>query len=481
MKLLAITRSVVLLALALTASIVTLHTASAAVDTHKVPQQIHLAFAGAKTGAGMTVSWATTDDVVDSAVWIGTSLETLTKATTNVSSKSYYADNGYSLFHHHATVSGLTPHTKYYYKVGSLASTELQSQVNTFTTARNAQDTAEFEIAIYGDGGDGENSVDTIKYVNGLAGKVDFIYHIGDISYADDDFLRQGKLLDFGYEEIWNNWTNSLAPVMNTMPYMVVVGNHEAECHSPACSDSNYRLNSLGNYTAYNTRFKMPSVESGGALNMWHSFNHGPIHFTSVSTESDFVNAPTNQFTNRVKNGNFGDQLEWLEADLEVAAKNRADVPWLIVGMHRPMYHAGDADTTGNPKKGTQPQYIQAAFEELFIKYGVDVVLAGHEHSYERHVPIARGKPVMTGVSADKKTYVNPQAPVHIITGAAGNAEGHTEEPDAPAAWSAVFDYEHYGISKVKVSLTKLEWSFVASADGSVLDNFVMTKERASC
>ncbi|GAB9470291.1 hypothetical protein Gpo141_00007541 [Globisporangium polare] len=479
MKLLSVTRGALLVALALTASLMT---PAAADFDRKAPQQLHLAFAGASAGSGMTFSWATTDDVADSAVWIGSSADALAKAAVTVSSASYFNETNYSLYNHHATVTGLTPHTKYFYKVGSAAAASLQSTVSSFTTARAADDSSVFEIAVYGDGGDGANSVDTIKYVNTLVGEVDFVYHIGDVSYADDDYLAAGALYKFGYEQVWNNWTNSLSPIMTTTPYMVVVGNHEAECHSPACFDTNNRLQSLGNYTAFNARFKMPAKESGGTLNMWHSFNHGPIHFTSISTESDFTNAPTNEYTNgKVRNGNFGNQLAWLEADLEVASKNRGDVPWLIVGMHRPIYHVGDAGDNGSPAANSTPGAIQAAFEDLFIKYGVDVVLAGHEHLYERHLPIKRGVAATAGVSADKNTYVNPQAPVYIITGAAGNAEGHTERPDNSAAWNVVMDNESYGISKVKVSRTSLEWSFIASATGKVLDNFVMTKDRASC
>ncbi|TYZ69313.1 hypothetical protein PybrP1_012587 [[Pythium] brassicae (nom. inval.)] len=451
-------------------------TVSAAFDARQVPEQLHLAFAGADAGSGMTVSWATAAATPDAAVWLGTVADALAVADARVQSASYFSEGDYTLVQHHATLRGLSPSTKYFYKVGSPGDDALQSNVSSFTTARAATDTTTFEVAVYGDAGDGANSASTIKLVNALAGQVDFIYHIGDISYADDDFLAPGALLKFGFEQVWNNWTNSLAPAMRTTPYMVVVGNHEAECHSPACAEKATRLRALGNYTAYNARFRMPANESGGALNMWHSFDHGPLHVTSISTESDFANAPTNQYTAVAKNGNFGDQLAWLEADLKKADANRARVPWVLVGMHRPMYHVGYVGADGNPTAGTTPQFVQQAFEELFLKYKVDVVLAGHEHSYERHLPIARGAAVADGVSADRKTYASPKAPVHIITGAAGNAEGHTARPSNTAVWAVASDYEHFGISKLKASRAALEWTFVAAASGEVLDQFVITK-----
>ncbi|GAB9476420.1 hypothetical protein Gpo141_00013486, partial [Globisporangium polare] len=441
---------------------------------NKLPQQVHLAYAGATAGTGMAVSWATFANVADSAVWIGTSATNLELSTSTVSIASYYSEGDYSLFQNHATLSGLTPNTKYYYKVGSASDTTLQSDVASFTTARSASDATTFDVLVYGDAGDGDNSAATIEYVNTLGSQVDFVYHIGDISYADDDYLVASQALGFFYEEVYNKWMNSMTPIMSQVAYMVSVGNHEAECHSPNCQLSSYKKDHLGNYTAYNSRFAMPSKESGGVLNMWHSFEHGPLHITTISSETDYPGAPTNQYTLSNKNGNFGNQLAWVEADLKKAAANRADVPWIIVAMHRPMYSIKDADASGNPTG--QPKIIQAAFEELFIKYGVDVVVAGHEHSYERNFPIARGAAVTTGVSSDNSTYVNPKAPVYMITGAAGTVENHTTKPTNTVPWNAASDNSNWGVSVMTVSRSSLEFKFVASANQAVLDRFVITK-----
>lgn len=46
--------------------------------------------------------------------------------------------------------------------------------------------------------------------------------------------------------------------------------------------------------------------------------------------------------------GGFGDQLAWLAADLKAAYLNRATVPWIIVGGHRPMVsHNSCVDCVG--------------------------------------------------------------------------------------------------------------------------------------
>ena len=53
------------------------------------------------------------------------------------------------------------------------------------------------------------------------------------------------------------------------------------------------------------------------------------------------------------------------------------------------------------------------SLEELFYRYGVDVILEAHEHSYERLWPVYNEQ-----VTA--KNYINPEAPIHIISAAAG-------------------------------------------------------------
>lgn len=59
--------------------------------------------------------------------------------------------------------------------------------------------------------------------------------------------------------------------------------------------------------------------------------------------------------------------------------------------------------------------------EDLFFNYGVDVVLQAHEHSYERLWPQYKGVVLA-------RNYSNPQAPVQLITGAAGSRHGSDRE-----------------------------------------------------
>lgn len=473
----------------------------------RVPQQIHLAFAGEEPGTAMTISWATfslleapqvwlagSSDEVEASPVAGDQLTLVVDSYSDNDGDSTSNDAGYSLYSYHATVSGLQPQTEYFYQVGSDSS---RSNVSSFVTARSPLESTDegansgdsdaaassFEVLIYGDFGADANAEATRAYLGNLSRPIDFVFHIGDVSYADNAWLSLSTLLGDFYEELYNQWMDTLAPVLANVPYMVLVGNHEAECHSPSCFFAPESVQRRwSNYSAFNSRFRMPSNESGGARNMWYSFDHGPVHFVALSTETDFANAPRNTFLEGDEfsdYGHFGDQLSWLESDLKAANASREATPWIVVGMHRAMYTLLASDADGKPT-GTSAA-LQAAFEELFIKYAVDVVVAGHVHAYERHYPIARGEIVGDGVSADGSVYASPKAPVYIVTGAAGNGEGHDSEASnaTTVAWNAVSDCKHYAISSLTVNRTALAFSLIGteeSSSGTVLDAFIITK-----
>ncbi|KAE9281789.1 hypothetical protein PF008_g27795 [Phytophthora fragariae] len=448
-------------------------------DSARMPQQLHLAFAGEEAGTGMAISWTTFVLEKDPTVWIGTSEANVAKAKgAKIETKSYYKDEDYELYSYHAVVNGLKANTKYFYKVGSASTTKFQTSVSSFTTARAAGDESPFTVAVYGDMGADDNSVASNKYVNSLVDEVDFVYHLGDISYADNDFLTAKNVFGFFYEQVYNKFMNSMTNVMRQMAYMVMVGNHEAECHSPTCLLSKSKKDQLGNYSAFNSRFRMTSAESGGVLNMWYSYEYGTVHFTTLSTETDYLNAPSNAYFTKRVYGGFGDQLAWLEEDLKAADANRDNVPWIIVGMHRPMYTIRSCDPDGVPNNDYEARNVQEAFEELFIKYKVDLVLQGHVHAYERHYPTANNSAIMAGVSKDDMTYTNPKAPVYVISGAAGGPEGHFKYKNPPSPeWLVLMDNKHFGITKLLVTPTNLTLTMTESATGMVHDEFSIVKE----
>ena len=62
-----------------------------------------------------------------------------------------------------------------------------------------------------------------------------------------------------------------------------------------------------------------------------------------------------------------------------------------------------------------QPSKAQALldFEPLLAEFAVDIFFAGHDHNYECTWPVYQGKPT-------SRTYNDPEAPVHVLSGTAG-------------------------------------------------------------
>jgi predicted phosphodiesterase len=81
-------------------------------------------------------------------------------------------------------------------------------------------------------------------------------------------------------------------------------------------------------------------------------------------------------------------QVKWVEQALADSSAK-----WKIAYMHHPMYSSG--------KRHGSDLDLRAFLEPLFVKYGVSVVLAGHEHFYERLKP-QQGIAYFTAGSAGK-------------------------------------------------------------------------------
>ncbi len=88
----------------------------------------------------------------------------------------------------------------------------------------------------------------------------------------------------------------------------------------------------------------------------WYSFDWGGVHFVALDTEADLAT-----------------QMAWLDRDL--AATTR---PWKVVYLHRPPYSSGHHGSN---------MAIRAQLAPIVEKHGVQLVLSGHDHDYERTTP----------------------------------------------------------------------------------------------
>lgn len=95
-----------------------------------------------------------------------------------------------------------------------------------------------------------------------------------------------------------------------------------------------------------------------GMAGRWYADVLGPALF--IGLDSNLVDDPI--------------QRSWLEATLA-----EHDSAWVIVAMHHPAFSAGFHGSD---------ESVQEAWVPLFERYGVDLVLAGHDHDYQRSEPI---------------------------------------------------------------------------------------------
>ncbi len=113
--------------------------------------------------------------------------------------------------------------------------------------------------------------------------------------------------------------------------------------------------------------------------------------------------------------------------------------------------------------------------ERLFFKYGVDLIIESHQHTYERLWPTYDGKVVNS--STPGEPYRNPLAPVHVVAGAAGCEEDLDKfDHGALGDWSAV-RIQDYGYGRVTVlNNTHLLWE-ERDTQRQVVDEFVLIRE----
>lgn len=280
---------------------------------------------------------------------------------------------------HSIQLTDLKPETSYRYRVGDGL---FWSSFHTFTTA--PAQVEPFRFLLFGDSQG--NSYDlwqgTLQTAYARNHDARFMINIGD-------------LVDIGlnYDQ-WDDWFQAGRGVIDTIPVMPVMGNHETYT-------TEWQIAQPLLYTAL---FSLPSNGPVALQGKVYSFDYGDAHFSILDSQLQEEGEWIPQMLTL--------QQEWLEKDL--AGTNKR---WKLVFIHRPVYHnrpaAGDED-------------LRDALTPLFDRYHVDVVFAGHDHAYARSYPVAGGK----------WTNEEGSGPVYFTIGRSGKK---TFERAQQKNWDAVF------------------------------------------
>ncbi len=357
----------------------------------------------------------TTDDATSMVVMWATEARSTGEVEWNgqTTASADYCYN-HDMAFHMATMTGLVPGEEVSYRVGSGNS---WSDEYTFTPID--QTNKHFEWISIADHGDSSEGMDVSEAIIADS-EARLVTISGDISYAD------------GEQSAWDDWFNVQQDSMTVIPWITGVGNHENE---PGYG-----------FTPYEHRF-----DSDGQIEsetFWYSRQIPGVHMVFMSTEHDYNPGSA--------------QYAWLEQEL--GSIDREATPFLIVYGHSPMY-------SSNSYHGSEVE-LRTAVEKLYVDYGVDLVIAGHDHFYERTWPVSAEVVMDTGNGFDR--FSRGEGPIHLVIGMAGRSA--YEDLDEPQPeWSAYRENSTYGWTRWVYDGDSREISMTFyRIDGTIGDEFTI-------
>ncbi|KYQ90071.1 hypothetical protein DLAC_08655 [Tieghemostelium lacteum] len=430
----------------------------------------------------MRLMWVSGTNNSVPTVFYGLSSDNLSQTATGISltytindmcaapanSTDYWRDPGYI---HDAVMTGLSPLTKYYYYFGS--DSDGWSDVYSFISPPLSGEGSEAFVIAYGDLGTNFPFIASVETQYPATETVQGIYNTISLPYNRNPFAKQlGLYRDDGDENqpfwnihhigdisyargigfVWGYFLDSMQPLTTQCSYMVTIGNHEYDYMEQPFkpSWSNYGTDSGGECgVPYQTRFHMPGGDDITTRNLWYSYNQGPIHYTVMSAEHDFLPGSP--------------QYQWIVQDLENV--DRTQTPWVVFSGHRPFYTSALQESEYNMTK-----YLLDSIEPLLMKYDVNLVLTGHVHVYVR----------TAGIYNYTMAPTDNDAPVHVVVGMAGNTysvpwdgsdvtdgNGHENLPEY-----VIFRAIDYGFTRIYANMTSLYLEFVSNHRFLVHDSF---------
>jgi len=313
----------------------------------------------------LMIRWRT-DAPTDSRVRYGTDQANL----------SLSASDSAMVTDHQVTLTGLNPDTQYFYSAGNAAGPLTANPALTFYTPPVAGSSQPVRVWVLGDSGTADANATAVR---------DAYYSFTGTRYTDLFLMLGDNAYETGTDSEYQAAVFDMYP--QTLAQTVLwptIGNHDTAGSGNPPAD-----------LPYFNMFSLPTQGEAGGLpsgtEKYYSFDFANIHFVCLdSMTSD--RSPT------------GAMLTWLNNDL--AANTRS---WLVAFWHHPPY------SKGSHNSDTETQLVQMRQNALPIleNHGVDLVLCGHSHSYERSKLIDQQYGLSTVV-----------LPGNILDGGSGREDG---------------------------------------------------------
>ncbi len=305
----------------------------------------------------------------------------------------------------HVILSSLEQDTKYVYQVVlETPDSDVVSPLGHFATAPLPGEVVQF--AVLADTQwqwEGENRLAAVG--NAIAADpmpFEFILHAGD-------------LVETPGRTIWDNWFESFSTMLLRAPFIPVLGNHEK------------------NHGSYYENFVFPPGD-GKRDERWWAFHWGDV--VVVGLDSNVTRAT-----------DYIAQQDWARTHLSGPELHK------IVMFHHPVYSSDAYHGSGYS--------LDVIYHPIFVETGVDLVINGHAHNYER-------------LQSDGITY--------LVVGGGGAVPRGLAETHVPESLLAIEGYNFYlrvtaapeGISVDVVSVALATEETFELTDGHLLDSFLL-------
>jgi hypothetical protein len=376
---------------------------------------LHLQF-GADASSEVIVSWHTLQPVNGARVLLGGSDGRYSHSVAAQALSYTDGKSGQVVYAQHARLSGLHPARAYVYLA---VHDGAQPVFGSFTTGPSGR--SAFTFTSFGDQGTPTTgkvfvppagvTLANPPFVNDNLGgpasanlpaaieRVQPLFHLfnGDLCYANLATDRVKTWSDF-----WDNNTRSA----RNRPWMPAPGNHENE-----------RGNGPIGYRAFQTYFATPRQpgQTDVTRGLWYAITVGSVRVIFLANDDVCLQDGGDSYVHGYSNGA---QKAWLENELRDARADR-DIDWIVVCMHQ--VAISTADQFNGADLGIREEWLP-----LFDAYGVDLVVCGHEHHYERSHPI-RGRSAnatLTPIPVSTRTDVidTTDGTVHMVIGGGGTS-----------------------------------------------------------
>ena len=232
---------------------------------------------------------------------------------------------------------------------------------------------AEPNFGAAGDWGCGSNAGKTVSNIRSH-NSPERVFALGDYSY-----LEEGSSSD-------DCWLNIISAIKSRT--RITIGNHEDD--------------SAEGFSSWMSSFGLSST--------YYAFTYGNARIIVMDSDRNEFSSGSSQHS-------------FVKSQLQSASSD-SNIKWIIVYIHKPFYTAPNScSSSGCTNTGSIATSLRNGYHAMFDQYGVDVVLAGHVHNYQRTFPIkydpaSPSSPTRTSTATTD--YFDPVGQIYVIVGTGG-------------------------------------------------------------